>query len=104
MTTLNEWQKMLNGELYNAWDADPQAHQQRCKEACDRLNQACQVSRHRKVELWRKRDLLPVFGNVHQISILGDTLSLPPVHPYPLEDEKLVLEIPTHFSESRLEL
>ncbi|CAK37680.1 uncharacterized protein An02g07160 [Aspergillus niger] len=48
MTTSIEWQKMLNGELYNAWDADLQANRQRCKEACDRFNQAGQVSRRRK--------------------------------------------------------
>lgn len=54
MTTSIEWQKMLNGELYNAWDADLQANRQRCKEACDRFNQAGQVSRRRKVELWRE--------------------------------------------------
>ncbi|KAI3053376.1 hypothetical protein CBS147352_4100 [Aspergillus niger] len=75
MTTSIEWQKMLNGELYNAWDADLQANRQRCKEACDRFNQAGQVSRRRKVELWR--------------DILGDTRPLPPVHPNPQEDEKL---------------
>ncbi|PYI33080.1 trimeric LpxA-like protein [Aspergillus indologenus CBS 114.80] len=45
MATSKEWQKMLNGELYWAWDADLQANRQRCKAACDKFNQAGQVSR-----------------------------------------------------------
>ncbi|PYI10149.1 acetyltransferase, CysE/LacA/LpxA/NodL family [Aspergillus sclerotiicarbonarius CBS 121057] len=75
MATSKEWQKMLNGELYWAWDADLQANRERCKAACDRFNQAGQVSRRRRVELWR--------------DILGDKRPLPPVHPDPKEDEKL---------------
>ncbi|KAJ1706632.1 acetyltransferase [Aspergillus flavus] len=70
MTTSKEWQKMLNGELYWAWDEDLQANRERCKLACQRFNEAGQVSRRRRVELWR--------------DIIGDTRPLPP----PLIDTK----------------
>ncbi|KAK6835554.1 LbHMATGAT [Aspergillus parasiticus SU-1] len=70
MTTSKEWQKMLNGELYWAWDEDLQANRERCKLACQRFNEAGQVSRRRRVELWR--------------DIIGDTRPLPP----PLADTK----------------
>ncbi|KAE8140564.1 trimeric LpxA-like protein [Aspergillus pseudotamarii] len=70
MATSKEWQKMLNGELYWAWDEDLQANRERCKLACQRFNQAGQVSRRRRVELWR--------------DIIGDTRPLPP----PLADTK----------------
>ncbi|EEH39181.2 acetyltransferase [Paracoccidioides lutzii Pb01] len=74
MTASKEWQKMLNGELYWAWDADLQANRQRCKQACESFNQAGNVSRRRRVELWR--------------DITGDTRALPPVNPDPEQDEK----------------
>ncbi|KAE8162882.1 trimeric LpxA-like protein [Aspergillus tamarii] len=70
MATSKEWQKMLNGELYWAWDEDLQANRERCKLACQRFNEAGQVSRRRRVELWR--------------DIIGDTRPLPP----PLADAK----------------
>jgi hypothetical protein len=54
MATSKEWQKMLNGELYWAWDADLQANRERCKEACKKFNEAGPVSRRRRVELWRE--------------------------------------------------
>lgn len=54
MATSKEWQKMLNGELYWAWDEDLQANRERCKAACQRFNEAGQVSRRRRVELWRE--------------------------------------------------
>lgn len=59
MTTSKEWQKMLNGELYWAWDEDLQANRERCKLACQRFNEAGQVSRRRRVELWREYAHLP---------------------------------------------
>ncbi|PGH16170.1 hypothetical protein AJ79_01937 [Helicocarpus griseus UAMH5409] len=74
MAASKEWQKMVNGELYWAWDADLQANRDRCKEACDNFNQAGKVSRRRRVELWRE--------------IIGDTRPLPPVHPDPKTDEE----------------
>ncbi|KAE8404802.1 trimeric LpxA-like protein [Aspergillus pseudonomiae] len=70
MTTSKEWQKMLSGELYWAWDEDLQANRERCKLACQQFNEAGQVSRRRRVELWR--------------DIIGDTRPLPP----PLADAK----------------
>ncbi|KAL5340265.1 trimeric LpxA-like protein [Aspergillus crustosus] len=75
MATSKEWQKMLNGELYWAWDADLQANRERCKEACKKFNEAGPVSRRRRVELWR--------------DITGDTRPLPPQHPDPATDESL---------------
>ncbi|KAL4933267.1 sugar O-acetyltransferase [Aspergillus undulatus] len=75
MTTSKEWQKMLNGELYWAWDADLQANRQRCQAACKAFNEAGLVSRRRRVELWR--------------DIIGDTRPLPPVNPDAAADEKL---------------
>ncbi|KAF5862213.1 hypothetical protein ETB97_011918 [Aspergillus alliaceus] len=73
MATSKEWQKMLNGELYWAWDEDLQANRERCKLACQRFNEAGQVSRRRRVELWR--------------DIIGDTRPLPPPLADPKEDE-----------------
>ena len=54
MAQSKEWQKMLRGELYWAWDKDLQANRTRCKQACEEFNAAGAVSRRRKVELWRK--------------------------------------------------
>ncbi|KAJ5923582.1 Maltose/galactoside acetyltransferase [Penicillium verhagenii] len=75
MTTSKEWAKMLRGELYMPWDEDLQANRTRCKQACDEFNAAGNVSRRRKVELWR--------------NITGDTRPLPPVNPDPKADEEL---------------
>ncbi|KAJ5784454.1 Maltose/galactoside acetyltransferase [Penicillium pulvis] len=75
MTSSKEWAKMLRGELYMPWDEDLQANRTRCKQACDEFNTAGNVSRRRKVELWR--------------NIIGDTRPLPPVNPDPKEDEEL---------------
>ncbi|EYE90144.1 sugar O-acetyltransferase [Aspergillus ruber CBS 135680] len=75
MASSKEWQKMLNGELYWAWDDDHQANRERCRAACQRFNEAGQVSRRRRVELWR--------------NIVCDTRPVPPVHPDPKEDENL---------------
>jgi len=51
-----EKEKMLRGELYWAWDEELQANRTRCKLACQRYNQAGEVSRRRRVELWREYD------------------------------------------------
>ncbi|KAL4920047.1 trimeric LpxA-like protein [Aspergillus aurantiobrunneus] len=75
MATSKEWQKMLNGELYWAWDADLQANRDRCREACKKFNEAGPVSRRRRVELWRY--------------IIGDTRPLPPINPDPQADDML---------------
>ncbi|KAL3463890.1 trimeric LpxA-like protein [Aspergillus heterothallicus] len=72
MATSKEWQKMLNGELYWAWDEDLQANRERCKEACKRFNEAGPVSRRRRVELWR--------------DIIQDIRPLPPIDPNPTAD------------------
>ncbi|KAK2797836.1 hypothetical protein FQN50_009041 [Emmonsiellopsis sp. PD_5] len=78
MTTSKEWQKMVNGELYWAWDDDLQANRDRCKAACEKFNQAGNVSRRRRVELWR--------------DIIGDTRPPPPVDPDPKADADLFRE------------
>jgi hypothetical protein len=54
MSQSKEWQKMLRGDLYWAWDEDLQANRTRCKQACDDFNAAGAATRRRKVELWRK--------------------------------------------------
>jgi hypothetical protein len=54
MAQSKEWQKMLRGELYWAWDEDLQENRTRCKQACEAFNAAGSASRRRKVELWRK--------------------------------------------------
>ncbi|KAF3895275.1 Acetyltransferase, CysE/LacA/LpxA/NodL family [Trichophyton interdigitale] len=50
---LTERQKMLRGELYTAFTADLIAERERSKAACDRFNNAGEVTRRRRVELWR---------------------------------------------------
>ncbi|KAL4785455.1 acetyltransferase, CysE/LacA/LpxA/NodL family [Aspergillus varians] len=75
MATSKEWQKMLNGELYWAWDADLQANRERCKEACKRFNEAGPVSRRRRVELWR--------------DIICDTRPMPHINTDPQSDAAL---------------
>ncbi|KAF2963972.1 hypothetical protein GQX73_g9601 [Xylaria multiplex] len=86
MASSKEWQKMVNGELYWAWDEDLQANRARCKKACAAFNAADHEPRRRRVELWR--------------DIIGDTRPLPPVNPDPVADEALfkdtdpVVEVP----------
>ncbi|GAW17728.1 hypothetical protein ANO14919_071940 [Xylariales sp. No.14919] len=75
MANSKEWQKMVNGELYWAWDEDLQANRTRCKKACAAFNAAENESRRRRVELWR--------------DIIGDSRPLPPIHPDPKADEAL---------------
>lgn len=47
-----EAEKALRGELYYAFVSDLVAARRRCKHACDRYNNAGEVSRRRLVELW----------------------------------------------------
>lgn len=54
MSQSKEWQKMLRGELYMAWDEDLQANRTRCKQACNDFNAAGAATRRQNVELWRK--------------------------------------------------
>lgn len=51
---LTEGQKALQGELYHSFVSELVAARRRCKHACDRFNQAGEVSRRRSVELWRE--------------------------------------------------
>ncbi|KAM5469242.1 hypothetical protein MauCBS54593_004597 [Microsporum audouinii] len=50
---LTEREKMLRGELYTAFSPDLIAERARCKAACERYNNAGEVTRRRRVELWR---------------------------------------------------
>ncbi len=49
-----EGQKAVRGELYHAFTPELVAARDRCKHACDRFNNAGEVSRRRLVELWRE--------------------------------------------------
>ena len=56
-------QNMLKGELYHAFTPELVRERRRCRDACQRLIDAREVSRRRQVELWR--------------DINGDTSPLP---------------------------
>ncbi|KAL9098562.1 MAG: hypothetical protein Q9163_005807 [Psora crenata] len=62
--------RSLRGELYHAFARDLVAARRRCKLACDRFNNAGDVSRRRQVELWRE--------------IVMDDRPLPPPPPVPV--------------------
>ena len=46
--------RMLRGELYHAFMPGLAAKRNRCHHACDRFNNAGDVSRRKRVELWRE--------------------------------------------------
>lgn len=46
--------KMLQGELYHAFTPELMRERERCKNACQRLIDAREPSRRRRVELWRE--------------------------------------------------
>ncbi|KAJ5197104.1 hypothetical protein N7449_007583 [Penicillium cf. viridicatum] len=75
MAQSKEWQKMLRGELYLAWDEDLQANRTRCKQACNGFNATGAATRRQNVEL-----------------IACDTRPMPPLNPVPKEDEALFEE------------
>jgi hypothetical protein len=50
----SEKEKMLRGELYYAFTPDLIAARTRCKHACQRFNNAGDVSRRRQIELWKE--------------------------------------------------
>ncbi|KAK2834842.1 hypothetical protein FQN49_006859 [Arthroderma sp. PD_2] len=77
---LTEREKMLRGELYTAFSPDLIAERERCKAACDRFNNAGEVSRRRRVELWR--------------DIVCDTRPLPPRASDQQEDDALFEDDP----------
>jgi hypothetical protein len=45
---------MQKGELYYAFTPDLVASRRRCELACERFNNAGDVSRRKRVELWRE--------------------------------------------------
>lgn len=54
MVLADEKQKALRGELFLAFVPELIAERRRCSNACQRLNDAGDVSRRRLVELWRE--------------------------------------------------
>lgn len=81
-------QKMLKGELYHAFTPELVRERRRCRDACQRLIDARQVSRRRQVELWR--------------DINGDTSPIPAQLADPEEDAALFddepwVEAPIHI-------
>jgi hypothetical protein len=46
--------KMARGELYHAFTPELVAERRRCEIACASFNEAGDVSRRRRVELWRE--------------------------------------------------
>ncbi|KKK18165.1 acetyltransferase, CysE/LacA/LpxA/NodL family [Aspergillus rambellii] len=75
-----EKEKMLRGELYCAFTPDLLAERTRCKHACNRFNNAGEVSRRRLLELWK--------------DIVQDTTPLPPAKEDPVEDEEVLKREP----------
>ncbi|KAI9789659.1 MAG: hypothetical protein M1833_002276 [Piccolia ochrophora] len=71
MSEATEREKMLRGELYHAFSPALIKARTRCTHACNRLNNAGEVTRRRQVELWR---------NINE-----DSTPLPP--PAATEDE-----------------
>ncbi|KAF7115387.1 hypothetical protein CNMCM5793_002203 [Aspergillus hiratsukae] len=71
----SEKEKMLRGELYYAFTPDLIAARTRCKHACQRFNDAGDVSRRRQIELWK--------------DIVDDKTPLPPPKQDPTEDDAL---------------
>lgn len=54
MSYADEKKKMLNGELYHAFNPGLVSDRRRCYLACSRFNSAGEVPRRRLVELWRE--------------------------------------------------
>lgn len=79
---------MLKGELYHAFTPELVRERRRCRDACQRLIDAREVSRRRQVELWR--------------DINGDTSPLPvqladPEQDAALFDDEPWVEAPIHM-------
>lgn len=80
--------KMLQGELYHAFTPELMRERERCKNACQRLIDAREPSRRRRVELWRE--------------INGDTSPMPSQLPDQEQDAALFedepwVEAPIHL-------
>lgn len=81
-------QKMLKGDLYHAFTPELCRERERCRNACQRLMDAREVSRRRQVELWR--------------DINGDTSPMPSQLADPEQDAALFdhdpwVEAPVHM-------
>ncbi|KAL2221543.1 acetyltransferase, CysE/LacA/LpxA/NodL family [Thermoascus aurantiacus ATCC 26904] len=75
MSQPTEKEKMLRGELYHAFTPELVAARTRTRNACYRYNNAGDVSRRRRVELWRE--------------IIDDKTPLPPPADDPAKDDAL---------------
>ncbi|WEW57866.1 hypothetical protein PRK78_003333 [Emydomyces testavorans] len=93
---VTERAKMLRGELYHAFTPDLVAARARCRYACDRFNNAGQVSRRRQVELWRDEVVVALISvhNTDSIRIIQDEQPLPPPAEEPVADDKLFEDEP----------
>jgi hypothetical protein len=49
-----QWKRMLRGELYHSFAPEFVEARTRCEYACDRYNNAGDVSRRKRIELWRE--------------------------------------------------
>lgn len=54
MATSENKARALRGELYYAFTPELIAERRRCSRACERYNNAGEVSRRARVELWRE--------------------------------------------------
>ncbi|GAB1739282.1 hypothetical protein NU219Hw_g4028t2 [Hortaea werneckii] len=70
--------RSLRGELYYAFTPELIAERRRCQQACERYNTSGDVSRRKRVEMWR--------------DIVGDKTPLPNPAPTDEEDEELFAE------------
>ncbi|MCJ1230613.1 hypothetical protein MMC12_007287 [Toensbergia leucococca] len=73
MPQSEEKRKMLSGELYHSFAPDLIRDRARCLHACHRYNNAYEIPRRRRVELWR--------------DISGDTRPMPPLLPPDADDD-----------------
>ena len=80
MSQLSEKEKALRGELYYAFSPQLQAERQRCFHACERYNNAGEISRRELITLWR--DIIP------------NAPPLPPVKADEKEEEEQLLVFP----------
>jgi len=54
MAKATEEEKMVKGELYTAFSPELVKQRERCADACNRLNNAGNMTRRQMVQLWRQ--------------------------------------------------
>jgi len=80
MATSENKQKMARGELYHAFTPELIRERERCTSACSHLNNAGDISRRKRVELWR--------------DVIQDQRPMPAELPDPEKDAALFTEDP----------